>query len=115
MAHTFPGNYSVAIELRVATRYTVMDPRSPFKSVHTFLDRIIKSKSSTIQLSYNHFHKNLGITCRPYLVMTGEPLYVRKQGDMTALREVNLGKPTDTANIPRSFNEAKRFTGFKES
>ena len=93
-----------------------MDPRLLFKSVHTFLDRIIKFKSSIIQLSYNDFHKNLG-----YFLQTlsghdwGVSIREKTEGDMTALREVNLGKPTDIANIPRYFNEAKRFTGFKES
>lgn len=33
------------------------------------------------------------------------------EGDITVLREVSLGKPTDTANVQKHFNEAKRVPG----
>lgn len=76
-----------------------------------FLDRIIKFKSSIIQLSYNDFHKYLGISCRSSGHDCEVSISKKTEGDITALREVSLGKPTDIANIQRLFNEAKSVPG----
>ena len=64
-----------------------------------------------VMISYNDFHKHLGISCRPSGHDCEVSISKKTESDITALREVSLGKPTDTANIQRLFNEAKSFPG----